>query len=643
MAPDTVAMLMLAGQGPSRVVRLAQLKEPVSAKTLVQFASPAAGMAAQFGFTTFDRAETVVQVGAATVSAWTDFQGFDLKPGAQVTTERLRIGLERDPYAALDAWTEAVQAHYQPRIWKDTPAGWLGWSWVDPLHSERYEDIVRRNIRAVRRRLAGHDVNYVWVSLGNLKDRVPGNWLKWNTDNFPSGPEALARDLESLQFRLGLWCGAFWMNSGLTDEVERLRDAFLLWHGKPVTTPHRELGSMFSLDPTHPKTQALLRDVFSTYRRWGVRYYMIDFLDSISGATPGRHLNDGYFDKARIPGPEAWREGLRTIRQAAGEDTYLLESTGPTLQTIGWMDGIRAGSDYGEGRPLDGPGKGFFPGTFVIDKPDFWTSHRTATDAMAGYFFTHRKLFLADSGNVMTVDKPIPLADAQITATIFGINGSPVMLGDDIDRMDEERVAMIRRVLPRLPECARPVDLFEAVEPDYPKVFHLPVRKDWDRWDLLAVFNYGAATLRKTVPLVRLGLDAASPYAVWDFWNERFQGVSRGSVEVEVAPESVRLLRIARDRGHPWLVSTDMHVRQGQAEITDCRWDASSAMLTIRTQRPAGEHGSVFVRAPAGWALADPRGLWVAKDGRDGSLLARKAVAFESAAPVEVTMKFQKR
>ena len=43
---------------------------------------------------------------------------------------------------------------------------------------------------------------------------------------------------------------------------------------------------MYALDPTHPKAQAFLRDVFTTYRRWGVRYYMIDFLDAITGASP---------------------------------------------------------------------------------------------------------------------------------------------------------------------------------------------------------------------------------------------------------------------------------------------------------------------------------------------------------------------
>jgi hypothetical protein len=158
---------------------------------------------------------------------------------------------------------------------------------------------------------------------------------------------------------------------------------------------------------------------------------------------------------------------------------------------------------------------------------------------------------------------------------------------------------------------------------------------------LLAVFNLGKETISKTVPLQRLGLDPRAPYTVWDFWNGRFQGVVQDAVSIDVPPLSVKLLRMARDRDHPWLLSTDMHVRQGQAEIEDCRWDEASMTLTVRAQRPAGHQGSIYVRAPKGWALAEPKGLWLARDGRDNSLVIRKALAFEGA-PVQVQMRFKR-
>lgn len=118
---------------------------------------------------------------------------------------------------------------------------------------------------------------------------------------------------------------------------------------------------MYALDPSHPKTHEFIREVFSTYRRWGVRYYMLDFLDCMTGATPGTHPNDGYFDKTKINGPEAWREGLRVIRETVTDDTYLLGSTGPALQVTGLVNGSTSAMTMVTAARFTVPTRGFIP------------------------------------------------------------------------------------------------------------------------------------------------------------------------------------------------------------------------------------------------------------------------------------------
>ena len=605
--------LVMSGWQLSNLVQPTAGKKHVS-KTLLQLWDPATSIAVQFGFVTFDRINTEIEIEGGTVTAVCDFEGFALAPGASIATERLRITRGNDPIAALHAWGDAAAAHYRPRIWPSTPAGWVGWSWVDGFNHERYEDVVRRNARAIREKLPDSGIGYIWVSIGTLKDREPGAWLEWNRALFPSGPQALVRDLAAQDFKLGLWAGAYWVSARLESRVAQLEGAFLLKDGQPLTVPHRNLGPQLILDPTHPKTHAWFTEVFQAWREWGVRYYMIDFLYSVSGSTPGRFRPDGYFNKALVPSVEAMRDSLKVIRAATGDDTYLLVSTGPTFQTVGLLDAVRAGTDYGEGRPLDGPGKGFYPATFVVNKPDYWTSHLRAVQAWATHFFVHRKLFLADSGNVLTIDKPVPLPDAQISATIFGLNGSPLMIGDDVDRMAPERLVMLRQQFPRLPEAGEPLDLFDTPEPDHVKTFHLRVRTAWDAWDLFAVFNFGAEPLRKNLP---------ANGAVWDFWDERFTGVAAGSLEVIVPPKSVKLLRVSPARAHPWVLSTDIHIRQGQAELSDVAWDDNALELKLTAARA----GNIFLRVPKEFRLAEPAGLWIAKDGNDSSLLVRVAAS----------------
>lgn len=643
LGPDAVALVMSGWQGPSGVQKIRGAK-PLVSKTLVQLFDGA--RAWQAGFITFDRVSTEQEIHwdesrrAVIVTSYCDFGDYALAPGAEVTTETLRMESGADPYASLERWADAVAAHYRPPLWHKTPAGWVGWSWVDAFNIERYEDVVLRNARAIRSKLAGFDIEYVWVSLGNLEERRPGNWLRWNRKLFPRGPEALVRELGSLDFKLGLWSGAYWLNSRLTEDIAKLSDAFLLRDGKRITVPSSQWGDSYVLDPTHPKTKQHLTHVFETYRKWGVRYYMIDFLNAIGGPIPGTFVPDSFHDRSLIPGAQTFRQGLETIRKAAGPDTYLLSSTGPTLQGLGLVNAARVGNDYGEGRPLDGPGKGFYPATFIINNPSYWTSHRRATDAWATHFFTHRRLFLADSGNVLTVDKPVPLPDAEISATIFGLNGGPVMLGDDIDRIDPARLEMVKLIFPRLPESARPLDLFESPDPDYPKLFHLRVKREWDEWDLVAAFNYGSEALPQSIDFARLGLDPAETYLVWDFWNSRLAGPHRKNFTAVVPPRSVGLWRVSRQRAHPWLLSTDLHVRQGQAEVESCRWDAAAKTLTIRAQRPAGNRGNVYVTVPKDMSLADPRGLWVAKDAASGTLVVRCDFEFKDGGVVERLLRF---
>lgn len=643
LSADAVALVMSGWQGPSGVRKI-RGAGPLISKTLVQLFD--GSQAWQAGFVTFDRVSTEHEVRwdegrqAVVVSSYCDFENYPLPPGSRVAAETLRIEAGPDPYAGLERWADAVAAHYRPPLWPKTPAGWVGWSWVDGFNVERYEDVVRRNARAIRRKLAGFDIEYIWVSLGNLEGRRPGAWLRWNRTLFPSGPEALVRDLAGLDFKLGLWAGAYWLNSHLTDDIARLRDAFLLSGGRPITVPSSQWGDSYVLDPTHPKTKEHLARVFETYRKWGIRYYMIDFLNAIGGSIPGTFRPDRFHDRSLIPGPQTFREGLKTIRQAAGPDTYLLSSTGPTLQGTGLVNAARVGNDYGEGRPMDGPGRGFYPATFTINNPSYWTSHRRATDAWASHFFIHRRLFLADSGNVLTVDKPVPLPDARISTAIFGLNGGPVMLGDDIARIDPARLELIKLVFPRLPESARPLDLFEAPDPDYPKIFHLRVRREWDEWDLVAVFNYSQEPLTRTIDFTRLGLDPAQTYLVWDFWNTKLLGASRPGFRATVAPQSAGLWRISRRRPHPWLLSTDMHIRQGQAEIESCRWDAAKKALAIRARRPAGNRGSVYITVPKDLPVAEPGGLWIAKDAASGTLVVRCDFEFKDGSAVEREVRF---
>ncbi|MBT3380937.1 MAG: hypothetical protein HN742_16105 [Lentisphaerae bacterium] len=643
--PSATVVQPLPGVIKQRAVhRLADPECPRDSKIKAQFYNSVSRRALQVGFVTFCRADTVVAHTAdeagrlLSLEASCDYAGWELGGGEMTEIEAFTLSLGTCPYAQLESWADRAAERCAPRTWEDVPLGWLGWSWVDAFNVENYEATLLRNCRAMRERLGGHDLRYVWVSIGNLAGGTPGDWLSWNYENFPSGPEGLAAKLNELGFRLGLWCGPFYICSALEDTVEELGDALLERDGElMVVRPEWSYGDhgrlpkakrpcIYALDPSHPRAQAWIRKVFTTYREWGVRYYMIDFLNAGAGAI-GPHVYDSHHDQQLVAGPEAYQSFLRVIREACGDDTYLLSSSGPMVHNAGIVDAIRTGNDFGEGRQIS-PDSFFYPASFVINSSGFWTGPLFALRNQACSYYTHRKLYINDSGNVLTVDSPLPLEDARLHATIHTLGGSPAMVGDDIDRMAPDRLDILRKTFPRPRDVAKPLDLFDTPHPDHPHLFHRHIATAWGQYHVLAVYNFGAHELRQDIAWEQLGVDPEQQLAVWEFWNQQYVGTFSGSVEAVVPAASVRVYRLTGDAARPGLLGTDMHILMGEMEVRRCQWDADSMTLFGHAWRPGTEVGHVFLRAPAGLAVVDPRELWVAKDARDNSLVIKKRLDF---------------
>jgi hypothetical protein len=604
--------------------------------------------ALQAGFVTFQRAKTMVeharQASALQLKVWCEFDRWELDPGASTSTETLILGIGKNPHAQLEAWGDRAARLCNPRVrkWKGEAHGWNGCTWVDAYNVERYEDFVLRNARAIRRRLAGFPLEYIWISIGNLKDGQPGDWLSWNEKNFPSGHNYLNSQLQELGFKWGLWCGAFMLSSKLQDKVEELRDAlFKKLDGKQpmVQSDDFTFGldnpsdhsptPVYALDPSHPKTLEFLGTVFRTYREWGVRHFVIDSVvagaDTLCAIPHAKH-----YDKKLVSGPEVLQKGLRAIREACGDDTHLVACSGPTIETTGIADSVRVGIDFGEGRPLT---RDFdeYPGTFMINVPaNVSNGAIAALSNQASSYYTHRRLYINNSGDLLAVDKPLPLNQAQAFATIHVMSGGPTLLGDDIEAIDEERLNLIKQTLPRPKEVAFPADLFTRKEQGYPRVFHRKVTRPWGSYDVVAVYNFELGrSLDQTVDLKSIGLEESRNYLVWEFWSSDYVGKVRGQLRAQVPLYSVKVFRLTEDTGRPTLLGTDMHVLMGEVEIDRCDWDASRKALSGRAIRPVGEKGSVFLYAPPRVGVANPKGYFLAMDKRDGSLIIRCPLHFD--------------
>lgn len=597
--------------------------------------------ALQIGFLTFQKCLNYV-IYNDRLQVVSDYDGWEMGAGVSIDCDVFTTVFSNNPMEQLEEWATLAADIIKPQFRHKPALGWLGWNWskreLPDYKPGDFEADTLDNLEALQEKLGDYGMEFVWISISNILGGNPGNYLKWNYNNFPGGIEKLVNEMAKYNLKLGFWVGPYILSTHLTEMKEEFEDAFLrtkdgeilkyadIWsHGDAGKLPPEKRPGLYALDPSHPKVIAFLDKVFSTYYKQGVRYYMVDFIEAGTGRLL-RHPYTEYHDRTQVIGPEVLLKGMQGIRKAAGPDTFILTSTGPQLTVAGTVDAVRTGNDFGEGRFI-APKSNFYPASFVINGS--FTSAPRALGSGAIMYYTHNKLFLNDSGNVLSVDKPIPLESARIHATIHALSGASSMLGDDIRHIAPDRLDLIRKTLPRSIEIAKPLDLFEDNWP--PRRFHRHIELGDDSFEVLALYNFSDSVIKESVPFSLLGLPENCSCNVWEFWTENFCGICERSLDVEIPAESVRVFRISRVLPRPQIVGTDMHILMGEMELSDISWDASKAELSFTANRPKGESGSVFIRLEQGTHVLNSGVCFTARN-RDpyvGDIIVRVPFVFD--------------
>lgn len=627
--PD-LRVLAVAGNGQaSRKVRPVSSSEAArTSQVHIQFATPDGKFAGQFGFLTFRRLMTVCEWtganGVERLRAKGRFNGWTLKAGATTPFEEFTFVVGTDPHAQLVEWAELAGRRHHARLDKRVHLGALqGGGSYNPSGKSVQESFFAQ-MDAINRRLPNYGFRHLWVSIVNLPGGNPGDWITWNDRNFPMGRDAFAAAVCARGWILGSWIAPFFVSSHLKGLIAELGDAVVRnpdgsfyvyrkgWaHGDAGRLPPAERPDIYVLDPSNPKTVAHIRKSMAYLREHGNRYYMVDFIKAGAGEMDVKPVPFCGADGLVAP-TESFCRAMDVVREAAGEETYLLGCGGPTLHCVGAVDAVRTANDFGESRGIN-PESFMYPASWGINRIDFWTGPERALYNAASYY-AHGRLYKNDIGNCLSVGEPVPLEEARIMAAIHCFGGSSTMLGDTIPYLSEARLGLIRRTFPREDGPAVPEDLFTG-DVDTPPTVQ---RYDFGDATVCAVFNLKKHAIRRT--LRRKGV-----FAVWEHFDERLLGRARDAVEVEVPPESVRIFRLAGYAKRPAVLGTSTSFLSRDARSS---WDADAKRLTLAVKRPAREKGLVYVFAAPGWCVVNTKDALIAKDMNTEELVI--AVPFET-------------
>ncbi len=597
------------------------------------------------GFLTMSRASVGHSVdfddGKYIWNAKMNIGNFHLMPGDTFNTEILHITGYDNPYTALEAWAENINKIYNPQVnVKPTVCYSVGNMRPD---GESFEKAILENLDVINEKMQGLGVEYVWTSQSNLKDFIPGNWLLDNLEQIPSGLKGITEKINAKGFKHGVWVSPFWFfkeAEGVYEEHKHhlvkdkngepiVNEMAWCWKYEDDDKPNYHYQKC-TLDGTHPDTIKCVKDIFSKYHKMGVRYYMLDFLDIQRDAD--------YYDKSLTPVQSGYNI-LKTIRQVAGDDTHLQTAVASSPGFTGIINAARIGRDFGEGRPIDRDELNDFKNATHVFHDMHYSNLKYFLINSACNYFTHKKTYMNDM-NCLMIDS-FPVEYSRFAVTLFGLNGStPLVLAGDFRDMREDKINLMKLVLPRTEYSSKPVDLFDRLSPDdYTRIQTVNVKTDCDEYTLVGVFNADQTPYSLELDFKKLRLEGEQ--IVYDFWNEEYRGVFRDSFPVTLLPESCKLLRITKKRNHPWLIGTNMHIQQGVAEIKALNWDEEAMMLSFTATRPVGEKGSIIISAPRNMKLLNRGKCHIVKELVDQRLVIEVPVEFTSE-EMSFNLKFEK-
>ena len=529
--------------------------------------------------------------------------GIELHPGERQRSERLWVRAGGDPVVLLEDWAERTGREMQARVPATPPAGWCTWYY---FYGENTAQDVLDNVAAI----SEHELPLDLILLDDGYQTGIGDWLSLDAEKFPQGMEPVTAAIRAAGRTAGIWTAPFGAAADSCLFAEHpdwfLRDET----GEPVVGWVHWGVDCYALDCTHPDVLAWLREIFGRMRaEWGMEFFKIDFI--FAAARPGRRY-DPTATRA-----QALRRGVEAIREAIGDETFLLGCGAPLMVCVGLVDGMRVGPDVD-------------PNWHPIWRNDLSmpSTENALRNSLARAPF-HGRLWANDPDCLLVrqrgPDMDLVLNEVRTLAALVALLGGMTLDSDHLSAIRPGRLKYLRQALPPTGVSARPLDLFEN---EMPRLLVLPVVRDWGRWWVAGVINWGDRTTETTIRLADLGLPPGR-YHVYRYWRRRYLGVTGESITIrrhQPHETAVLLFKPVSDR--PDLLTTTFHVCQGAVEVVNNEWRMANGelrmandelrmasdelrmadgVLRVELRKEGRQFGEVLFTVPEGWQAVEAR------------------------------------
>jgi len=502
--------------------------------------------------------------------------------------DRFAIGLFSDPLEGLEAYGSAIARANGITLSKSIPSGYCTWysspygGACDERHLAELTDFCAENLKPYGFEVI--QIDDMWQDGRNRPKDFGGPRLGFleHNDRGPyrkGGMRSAADHIIEKGMTPGLWFIPF-----AADPENEPAKSHPEWFVKTAAgDPYYVFWAGWCLDMTHVGAREYVSQVVRRITgEWNNKYIKIDGLWSgmattILYPTPDYREDDlggAVFSDTTRTNIESYRIGLQTVREAAGDDVFILGcNIAQNMRTlgasVGLVDGMRVGRDIGAD----------------------WNNILPCVEMGARLYFLHNRVWYNDPDCLM-LREPLTLEQARAWASWIAVSGQMNLVSEWLPGLPPERLDLVKRSMPNHGMNARPLDLFENA---IPQVWLLNDEKDATR-HVLAIFNWDTTSSKQvSVPLAKIG---TGPFTGFEYWEGIPANPTGNVLDVTVPPASCKVIALRAAIGGPCVVSTSRHITQGIIDLTEEQWDDASRTLSGTSWVVGGDPYEIRIALP---------------------------------------------
>ena len=330
-------------------------------------------------------------------------------------------------------------------------------------------------------------------------------WGDWTANSqFPKGMDGMGKTITDLGLRYGKWYSPtiFRPQSQLfknhfeynIDYDGKIKKSFGGGSNDELVV---DKGAFYPLDLSNPDVQDLISKWFSqSVEEEGASYFKLDFLIR-SLVRSGNNNEDIIFYPKGDYCVAEYNKAMQLIRDAVGDDVFLLACGAPMGESIGIFDAIRVSSDITQG------GKNAYWDVF---------KNNIRTIILRSYF--HNQVFINDPDAALVRacadkhDKSMTLSEDEVKLWLstVALSGGSSLINEDMTDVLATREQLYKQILPVMGKPAYPLDFFELPGPS---VIHCDVTPSDEKASLVGLYNFDDKRKDKQAPLKALGFENA--------------------------------------------------------------------------------------------------------------------------------------